>query len=48
MKEVAAGLIIGLVTVLFIDKFTKPECKEGFVASYSYNSWWICIPGYKP
>ena len=39
---VIGGLIILLAVVL-----TEPVCREGYIASISFDGW-ICVPGYKP
>jgi hypothetical protein len=39
---VIGGLIIVLAVIL-----TEPVCREGYIASMSFDGW-VCVPGYRP
>jgi hypothetical protein len=39
--------VIGCLIILGMAIWTKPACREGYIASLSFDGW-ACVPGYKP
>jgi hypothetical protein len=40
--------LLGCLLMLGAAIWTKPACRDGYLASLFFADGWVCVPGYKP
>jgi hypothetical protein len=40
-------ILVSIIVILGAASWTKPQCRDGYVASLFFFEGWACVPGYK-